>query len=161
MQRAIPTNITGNISCQMVHLFFNNSITLPIYICILAVFCVLSTCLWLSCFFLFVNIGISNFPQSKAIPVSKFLPTIIVSCRSISQKTDETIKTDLIDPLRQILKDKSRASAKCDFLCSCLAHKTTPKGVTPNVPLKILNAPKDLEDKWHSILQTKSYCNYS
>ena len=68
-------------------------------------------------------------------------------------KVDEMIKTELIDPLRQILKDKSRASAKCDLLRSCLAHKTIPKGVTPNVPLKILNAPKDLEDKWQSILQ--------
>ena len=68
-------------------------------------------------------------------------------------KADETIKTELIDPLRQILKDKSRASAKYDFLHSCLAHKTIPKGVTPNVPLKISNAPKDLEDKWQSILQ--------
>ena len=68
-------------------------------------------------------------------------------------KAEELIKTELIYPLHQILKDKSRASAKCNFLRSCLAHKTIPKGVTPNVPLKISNVPKDLEDKWQSILQ--------
>ena len=66
----------------------------------------------------------------------------------------------------QILKDKSRADAKCELLCSGLAHKTIPKGDTPIVPLKIMNAPKALEDEWHSILQdcgqklTRTLFNY-
>ena len=32
-------------------------------------------------------------------------------------------------------------------------NNTYPKGVTPSVPLKISNAPKDLQDKWTSILK--------
>ena len=59
----------------------------------------------------------------------------------------------MIGPLHQILKDKCRASAKCDYLRSCLARNTYPKGVTYSVPLKISDAPKDLQDKWTSILK--------
>ena len=62
------------------------------------------------------------------------------------------IERELIGPLRQILKDKCHASAKCDYLRSCLARNTYPKGVTYSVPLKISDAPKDLQDKWISIL---------
>ena len=69
------------------------------------------------------------------------------------QKADQAIKRELIDPLRQILKDKCKASSKCEFLHSCLAHNTLPKGATPTVPLKIMNAPSDLENKWNNILQ--------
>ena len=69
------------------------------------------------------------------------------------QKADQVIKRELIDPLRQILKDKCKASSKCKFLRSCLAHNTLPKGATPTMPLKIMNAPSDLENKWNNILQ--------
>ena len=70
-----------------------------------------------------------------------------------SREANLTIERELTGPLRQILKEKCRASAKCDYLRSCLARNTYPKGVTSSVPLKISNAPKDLQDKWTSILK--------
>ena len=63
------------------------------------------------------------------------------------------IEHELIGPLHQILKDKCRASAKCDYLRSCLARNTYPKGVTSSVSLKISDAPKDLQEKWTLILK--------
>ena len=70
-----------------------------------------------------------------------------------SHEANLTIERELTGPLQQILKEKCRASAKCDYLRSCLARNTYPKGVTSSVPLKISNAPKDLQDKWTSILK--------
>ena len=38
------------------------------------------------------------------------------------QQVNQAIKRELIDPLHQIFKDKSKASSKCEFLRSCLAQ---------------------------------------
>jgi len=74
----------------------------------------------------------------------------VVSSLSLATKA---IDQHLTGPLRKVLKDKHRTSAKCDFLRSCLARNVYPKGVTPQVPLKILDAPTDLQSSWNSILQ--------
>ena len=50
------------------------------------------------------------------------------------------------------LKDRSKATFKCKFLCSCLAQDTVPKGAIPIMPLKIMNAPSDSENKWNNSL---------
>ena len=55
--------------------------------------------------------------------------------------------------MRQVFKEKARANVKCEFLRSCLARNSFPKGTTPTVPLKILDAPDDLKQKWTTILQ--------
>ena len=72
---------------------------------------------------------------------------------SALHKVERAIKTELIEPLRTILRLKSKAQTKCDFLCSCLAHSSLPKGTTLCVPLKINDAPRDLVTKWSEILQ--------
>ena len=68
------------------------------------------------------------------------------------QHVNQVIKRELIDPLHQTFKNMSKASSKCKFLCSNLAQDTLPKDVTPIMPLKIINAPSDLENKWSNIL---------
>ena len=72
---------------------------------------------------------------------------------SALQKAERAIQIELIDPLRTILRGKSKAMTKCDFLRSCLAHNTLPKGTTPCVTLKINDTPRDLVSKWNEILQ--------
>ena len=74
----------------------------------------------------------------------------IVSSRD---KAIEAIEHHLIVPLCQTLKQKSRASAKCDFLRICLAHNSFSKGVTLKVPLKVQDTPAELQHKWNDILQ--------
>ena len=75
----------------------------------------------------------------------------VVSSRD---KAIEAIEHYLTVPLRQTLRDKSRASAKCDFLLRiCLACNSFPKGVTLKVPLKVQDAPAILQRKWNDILQ--------
>ena len=74
----------------------------------------------------------------------------VVSSRD---KAIEAIEHHLTVPLRQTLRDKSRASAKCDFLRICLARNSFPKGVTLKVPLKVQDAPAVLQRKWNDILQ--------
>ena len=56
------TKETGNTSCRIVYLFFNNPITLSTCILTLDIFCDVSTSFWLSCFFPLVKDGISSFP---------------------------------------------------------------------------------------------------
>ena len=79
---------------------------------------------------------------------------------------NRNLQNHLINPLYQILKDKTRANAKCDCLRSCIARNSYPKGTTPSVPLKILNAPEELKKKRTSILQecakqlTQALVNY-
>ena len=36
-----------------------------------------------------------------------------------------------------VLKCKCQASAKCEFLCTCMVWDTLPKGVTTNVTLNV------------------------
>ena len=57
----------------------------------------------------------------------------------------------LTNKLRPILKDKSRISAKYQFLF--LTNDIIPKGVLPKVPLKIHNTPESLEQKWKDMLK--------
>ena len=62
------------------------------------------------------------------------------------------LENPLINSLHQILKDKARANAKCDFLRSCIARNSYPKGTTSSMPLKILDAPEEFKKTWTSIL---------
>ena len=98
------------------------------------------------------RLGISSQGTETVIPETQSANTSNPGVVSSLQKASQAINRELIDPLRQILKEKCKASSKCEFLRSCLAHNTLPKGATPIVPLKILNAPSDLENKWNDIL---------
>ena len=66
---------------------------------------------------------------------------------SSQDKAIEAIKYHLTVPLHQTLKQKSRASAKCDFIRICLACNSFPKGVTLKVLLKVQNTPAELQHK--------------
>ena len=63
---------------------------------------------------------------------------------------------ELTDPLRRALKCKCQASAKCEFLHTCMARDTMPKGININLPLKVTDAPTDLQQKWTDILTSCS-----
>ena len=98
------------------------------------------------------RLGISSQGTETVIPETQSANTSNPGVISSLQKASQAINRELIDSLRQILKEKCKASSKCELLRSCLAHNTLPKGATPIVPLKILNAPSDLENKWNDIL---------
>ena len=98
------------------------------------------------------RLSISSQGTETAIPKTQRANTSNPGVVSSLQKASQAIKRELIDPLHQILKEKCEASSKCEFLRSCLAHNTLPKGATPIVPLKILNTPSDLENKLNDIL---------
>ena len=75
---------------------------------------------------------------------------------STSPAIQAIIDKELTDPLRRALKCKCQASAKCEFLRTCMAKDTMPKGITINVPLKVTDAPTDLQQQWNSILTSCS-----
>ena len=60
---------------------------------------------------------------------------------------------ELTDPLHCTLKFKCQAS---EFLRTCMARDTMPKGININVPLKVTDAPTDLQQKWNDILTSCS-----
>ena len=98
------------------------------------------------------RLKIVNLGTETIIHETKNASTSTSHVVSSLQQVNQVIKRELIDPLCQIFEDKSKASSKCEFLHSCLAQNTLPKGVTPIVPLKIMNVPSDLENKWNNIL---------
>ena len=54
--------------------------------------------------------------------------------------------------LWKVLKEKAKCQSKQAFLSNCLANNAIPKGVTPNVPLRIINPSQELLNKWDEIL---------
>lgn len=81
-------------------------------------------------------------------------------------KANQALEQHLINPLRLIFKEKARASAKLDFLRTCMARNSFPKGTTPTIPLKIQDAPEDLKESWCNIIRecsmklTQTLVNY-
>ena len=59
----------------------------------------------------------------------------------------------LTTPLRPILKDKARAVSKLNFLRHCATRDLIPKGAQINVPLKIVDPPVSLKEKWEGTLK--------
>ena len=66
---------------------------------------------------------------------------------------NQALDEHLVTPLRQIFKEKAKANAKCEYLHSCIAKNSFPKGTITSVPLKIIDAPDDLKKEWLSQLQ--------
>ena len=75
---------------------------------------------------------------------------------STSPAIQAIIDKELTDPLRRALKCKCQASAKCEFLRTCMAWDTMPKGISITVPLKVTDAPSDLQQQWNNILTSCS-----
>ena len=48
---------------------------------------------------------------------------------SSRQLANQAFQDHLANPLRQIFKDKARASAKCEYLRNCIAKKAILKGL--------------------------------
>jgi len=71
---------------------------------------------------------------------------------SLSEVTRKAINDTLREPLWSILKEKAKVIDKHKFLSSCVKSKTIPKGTTPNVPLKVKDAPEELKTVWNGIL---------
>ena len=68
----------------------------------------------------------------------------------LSKEAQKSTEVHLTNKLRPILKDKSRISAKYQFLRNCLTDDIIPKGV---LPLKIHNTPESLKQKWEDMLK--------
>jgi len=64
----------------------------------------------------------------------------------------KSIEDNLITELRSILKNKVQATTKCDFLRNHVARNFLPKGVPPKVPIKIVDPPPSLKEKWEAAL---------
>ena len=72
---------------------------------------------------------------------------------SLSTEAQQSVQLHLINPLKPILREKARATSKFLFLRKCVAHDNIPKGLKPTVPLKIIEAPTSLKEKWAKILK--------
>ena len=72
---------------------------------------------------------------------------------SSRQLANQALQDHLVNPLCRIFKDKARASAKCEYLCNCIAKKSYPKETVTSVPLKVQDALEDLTREWNTILQ--------
>ena len=65
----------------------------------------------------------------------------------------EVIREPVNDILREPLwKVKAKPQNKHTYLSSCLRDNTYPKKVTPKVPLKIIDPPRELSVRWKEIL---------
>ncbi|XP_065913620.1 uncharacterized protein [Dysidea avara] len=71
---------------------------------------------------------------------------------SLPEVTRKSINDILKEPLWRVLKEKAKSISKQTFLSDCIKNKAIPKGVTPKVPLKIIDPPQELSTKWDEIL---------
>ena len=72
---------------------------------------------------------------------------------SLPNRALMSIDQHLTTLLRPILKDKAQAVSKLNFLRSCATRDLIPKGVQINVPLKIVDPPASLKEKWEGTLK--------
>ena len=70
---------------------------------------------------------------------------------SLPEVTRRAISDILREPLWKVLKEKAKCQNKQAYLNN-LENNAIPKGVTPNVPLRIVNPPQELLSKWDEIL---------